>query len=90
MLGFKVYNVRTAKSYTLNSMVKKMNQKLGTNIKPKYIKMPIKNYVYETLADTTKTKKELGFKASVSLDEGISMLIRKRGQSQYIINRVCT
>ena len=62
-------------------MVEKMNQKLGTNIKPKYIKMPIKNYVRETLADTTKTKKELGFKASVSLDEGISILIRKRGQS---------
>jgi UDP-glucose 4-epimerase len=72
--GFKVYNVGTGSSHTVNSMVGVLNEKLGTAIKPKYIKMPISNYVRETLADTSKAKRELGFSARIPLDKGISML----------------
>ena len=74
--GFKVYNVGTGRSYTINRMVEMLNSKLGTRIKPKYVKMPMNNYVMETLADTTKARRELGFSAKVQLDRGISMLIR--------------
>lgn len=74
--GFEIYNVGTGKSYTLNKMVEILNTKLGTRIKPKYIKMPISNYVKETLADPSKARKQIGFKARINLDKGISMLIK--------------
>ena len=38
---------------------------------------PIKNYVYHTLADTTKAERILGFKAKISLEEGIQSLIEE-------------
>jgi UDP-glucose 4-epimerase len=73
--GFDVFNVGTGKNYSLNEMAEKINAVLGTSIKPKRIEMPVSNYVMETLADTTKAEKVLGFKAKVSLDEGIKKLV---------------
>lgn len=73
--GYDVFNVGTGKNYSLNEMVDKLNKALGTRIKPKYVKMPVSNYVMETLADTKKAEKVLGFKAKVSLDEGIRKLV---------------
>lgn len=35
---------------------------------------PIKNYVYHTLADTTKAEEILGFKAKISLEDGVISL----------------
>ncbi len=74
--GFEIMNVGTGKSYTLNQIVDKLNGELGTKIKPKRIKMPVSNYVMETLADTSKAKKLIGFEAHTSIDEGISMLLK--------------
>lgn len=73
--GYQVFNVGTGKNASLNELVSILNEKLGTEIEPKYIPMPFKNYVHETLADTTKAKKILGFKAKVTLEEGIEKLI---------------
>ena len=72
--GFGIYNVGTGKNYSLNEAISKLQTITGKKIAPKYIKMPVKNYVMTTLADTTKSKKEIGFDAKVSLDEGISLL----------------
>ncbi len=72
--GFNVYNVGTGKNYSLNQLVDILNKHLKKNVKPKYIEMPIK-YVHETLADTKKAEERIGFKAKVSLDEGIDKLI---------------
>ena len=75
--GFDVFNVGTGKNYSLNEMAEKLNKALGTKIAPKSIKMPVSNYVMETLADTTKAEKVLGFRAQVSLDDGIKKLTSK-------------
>lgn len=72
--GFEVYNVGSGKNYSLNELVVKINGILGTDIKGKYIEMPVKNYVMETLADTSKSQEKLGFKAKVNLDEGLKLL----------------
>lgn len=78
--GFEVINVGTGKNYTINEMVEKINSALHTNVHPKYIAMPVSNYVMETLADTTKAERLIGFKATVSLDEGIKRIINEAGQ----------
>jgi len=75
--GFEVYNVGTGKNFDLNELVNKINKKLGNSIKPKYIPMPYKNYVMETLADTRKASKKLGFKAKITLDQGLDMEIKE-------------
>jgi UDP-glucose 4-epimerase len=73
--GFGVFNVGTGKNTTLNDIVQILNRKLGTSLEPVYEPNRIKNYVMHTQADTSKTAKELGFKAKVGLDEGIGKLI---------------
>ncbi len=72
--GCEVFNVGSGKNYSLNQMLEMLNHHLGTDVKAKYIKMPVKNYVMETLADTTKSEKVLGFKAKTTLDEGIRII----------------
>lgn len=72
--GFEVFNVGTGKNYSLNELVDMLNAELGTDIEPEYVKMPVNNYVMETLADTKKAKEKLGFSAKTSLEEGIKRL----------------
>ena len=72
--GYGVYNVGTGKNYSLNEVVAKLQKATGKNIKPKYVKMPVKNYVTTTLAETSKAKEEIGFSAKVNLDKGINLL----------------
>lgn len=74
-ISFDVFNVGTGKNHSLNELVSIINKILGKDVKPKYVPNPIKNYVYHTLADTSKAEKLLGFKARVSLEEGIRRLI---------------
>ncbi|MEM0139562.1 MAG: NAD-dependent epimerase/dehydratase family protein [Ferroplasma sp.] len=74
---FNVFNVGTGKNYTLNEMVQILNRHMKKNIKPEYIENPMKDtYVYYTLADIKKTEDLLGFKAKISLDEGIDRLLK--------------
>jgi len=72
-----IFNLGTAKSYSLNELVEILNRILKTNIKPKYEKNPIKNYVENTLADIKKIKEKLGWSPKISLEEGIKLLTKK-------------
>ena len=71
----EIFNVGTGKAYSLNQLVKMINKELGTDIKPKYVPNPIKNYVQHTMADTRKAKYILHFVARTSLEEGIKKLV---------------
>jgi len=68
------YNVGTGKATTFKEVVAAINRALGTRIVPKYVQNTIKNYVEITQADTAKSRKELGFEARVSLEEGIQLI----------------
>lgn len=71
-----VFNLGKGRCYTLNELIDTLNKILGTDIKPEYKENPLKNYVYETLADTQKAKNILGFEAEVDLEEGIKRILR--------------
>ncbi len=75
-IKFGIYNVGTGSSITINDMIAMLARKLGKDMKPKYVENKIKNYVQDTLADTSRADKELGFRAKVSLDQGIDRLIK--------------
>ena len=67
-LPTSVYNVGTGVNYNMNQVAKMIG------VKVRYVPVPFKNYVDVTLADTTKAKTALGFKAKVSLEKGIRLL----------------
>ena len=66
-----VFNVDTGVSHSFNDVVVALNGVLGTDIEPRYIENPVKNYVAHTLADLTKVKAALGFSSEYSLEDGI-------------------
>lgn len=74
-LGGELFNIGTGKETSFNEVVALLNKHLGTQIKPKYVPNPIKNYVYRTLADTSKARKILGFEAKIDLETGIKIII---------------
>lgn len=74
-IDFDIFNVGTGKNYSLNELVSLLSKILGKEVKPKYVENPIKNYVMHTLADTSKAEQKLGFRAKVSLEEGIRKIL---------------
>ena len=70
-----IFNVGTGIETSFNQVFNMIGEVLGSELKPKYVPCPIKNYVYRTRADTTRAEAQLGFKAKTSLDEGIRRLV---------------
>jgi len=70
-----IFNVGTGRSITINEMVALLNVALKTNLSPVYEQNKIKNYVQHTCAETRKAESHLGFKARVSLEDGIKRII---------------
>jgi UDP-glucose 4-epimerase len=75
-IDFGIYNVGTGTATSMNDMFTKLKEKLGKEMEPKFVENKVKNYVGHTQAYTAKAEKELGFKAKVSLDEGLDRIIK--------------
>ena len=71
-----ILNVGTGKAHSFNQVIEMINNRLKSAIRPKYTENPIKNYVKDTLADTSKCKEILDFEARITLEEGISNLVQ--------------
>jgi UDP-glucose 4-epimerase len=72
----EVINVGTGLSTSFNDMFAILKRELRSELSPKYIPNPLKNYVAHTQADTIKARRLLGFSAKVSLEEGIKKTIQ--------------
>jgi UDP-glucose 4-epimerase len=70
-----VVNVGTGKNYSLNELVKMINKGIGSQLKPTYENPNLKNYVQDTLADTTKMHKLIG-KHKIDLPKGLEKVIQ--------------
>lgn len=73
--GYHLYNLGNSESQELLVLVDLLEKSLGKKAKIS-LKPMQKGDVFETYADISKAKKELGFVPSVSLSEGISMFIK--------------
>lgn len=77
-LGFQVFNIGTGQSVTLLEVIRYINDALGTSIEPKLIENPVKEtYVRSQLADISKIRTMLGYEPSVSLQDGIRVLVEE-------------
>jgi len=63
------YNVGTGRAFTFNQVIEMINETLETNIEPEYTENQIHNYVFDTCADITIAKAQLGFIAKKMFNE---------------------
>jgi len=68
---YDIFNVGTGINTSFNEVAKIIEKIAHRKLYLKYALVPIKNYVYHTLADTDKAEKILGFKAKTPLKKGI-------------------
>jgi UDP-glucose 4-epimerase len=74
--GFNVFNIGTATAVNLIDLVTKINAALGKNIPAELIPNPLKGvYIKTQLAGIDKISGELGYKPSVSLEDGIKEIV---------------
>lgn len=77
-LGNKVYNIGRGEPTSFNDIFTAINQEMGKSIEPVYVPNPVKEgYVLGQYADISLIQKELGFKPSVTLKEGVARVINQ-------------
>ena len=71
-----VYNLGTGEQYSLNTLVDRINETLGTNVEPVYEENPIPEgvYVHDTMADSSKMYAATGWEPQISFDEGVELV----------------
>jgi len=76
-----LFNV-AGESATFNQIVATINEALGSNLEPDYIKCPFEDrYQKDTDTDTSKAKRVLGWSPKVSIAEGIASYLPLLGAS---------
>lgn len=71
-----IFNVGTGTATSFKEILNRLGAKLNKTLMINYIDNPIgANYISKTLADTSLAVEELGFRAQVSIDEGINKLV---------------
>ncbi|WP_255149660.1 NAD-dependent epimerase/dehydratase family protein [Halorarius halobius] len=66
-----VYNLGTGESYSLNELVERLNDVLGTDVDPVYEENTMRNYVHHTMADPSKMHEATGWEPEIGFDEGL-------------------
>lgn len=80
--GFTVFNVGTSHATSMIDLLKILNEAMGTNIAPALVENPIKQgYVKSQQADLTKIERELGFKPTISIEDGVAEIVSFRRQN---------
>lgn len=72
---FEIFNVGTGISTSFNDIIRIINKRLGTNLDPVYVKVPIPIYATSVLTDVTKAKQLLHWEPNVAVEEGVGKII---------------
>lgn len=73
----EVYNVGTGKSTDFNTIFKIVKDETGYEGDAGYFPVPFKSYQMFTLADMTKTKRELNFEPTYDVRTGVKMILKE-------------
>ena len=71
-----VFNVASGVETSLNELAERLLNVMGSNLSPEYGPARKVNAVPRRLADTTEAFQKIGFKAEVSLEEGLRRLVK--------------
>jgi UDP-glucose 4-epimerase len=74
-LSDDVFNIASGTETSLNDLAAALLKVMGSDLQPEYGAERTVNPVSRRLADTTKAEQMLGFKAQVSLEDGLSRLV---------------
>ncbi|MDS0258441.1 NAD-dependent epimerase/dehydratase family protein [Haloarcula sp. S1CR25-12] len=68
-----IYNLGTGEQYSFNTLVRRLNDALGTDVEPVFEENPIPEdvYVHDTMADATKMREATGWEPRISFEEGV-------------------
>ena len=75
------FNIASGTETSLNNLAERLLRVMGSDLRPEYGPERGVNPVPRRLADTSKATKFLGFKSSVSLEDGLARLVRWWQQS---------
>ncbi|MEN6544581.1 MAG: SDR family oxidoreductase [Armatimonadia bacterium] len=71
----QAFNIACGDSMTLNQLVRKLNDLIGTNIEPVYEAARVGD-VKHSLADISAARAALGYEPAVQMDEGLEQTVR--------------
>ncbi len=74
-LSTQEFNVGTGKETNLNELLSIIQKTTGTGLKPIFYPIPIKIYANRLLANMKHSEKELGFRAEVTIEEGVKRVV---------------
>lgn len=74
-IPFGIYNIGVGKTTSLKKLLDTLIELTGSSVKPTFNKKVERQYIQKSQADTQKAEKELKFKASTTLREGVKKLI---------------
>jgi UDP-glucose 4-epimerase len=71
-----IYNLGTGEQYTIDHLVERLNDVLGTDIEPVYEENPIPDevFVHATMADASKMREATGWEPEIGFEEGLRMV----------------
>lgn len=69
-------NIGCGETHSLNDLVKRLNQLLGTNLMPEYTEKRVGD-VYESQADITKAQMMFGYKPMVTFPAGLEKMVNR-------------
>ncbi|WP_414836701.1 SDR family NAD(P)-dependent oxidoreductase [Candidatus Nanohalococcus occultus] len=73
-LDGEVFNVGTGRPQSFNTVVKELNNVLGTDIEAEHVENPRDNYVEQHCADLEKTEQVLGWEPEYSFEQGLEKI----------------
>jgi UDP-glucose 4-epimerase len=71
------FNVGTGEETSINQLISLLNSKIETDLKAIHKPVPVDIYASRLVADPTRAEKILGFKSTITLEDGVERVIQR-------------